>query len=354
MSTAGQPKHFFKAAIVALFLIAVFIVGLEYYWRSRGYELSYNDDKVLWAMERKKVYEPVGGVTVFCGASRIKWDLDIETWENLTGDKAVQLALVGTSPRKVVLDLANDEKFTGNLVIDVTEAIFFPTDTTRTEVFAREAMEYYHNETPAQEVSGEIGFALESRMVLMEEGKFGLNGLTKDLIKNRPGVVTPQKPFYKEDVITTKRRQNLFTSYFLNTPGYAKANVARWEKRRAMMRGRFVIPKGASIDSLCLIYKAAIDKIQARGGKVIFLRLPSNGPQLASETELVPRQQYWERLLQITNVPGIHFADYPATAGMVCKEASHLGIEDAKKYTSFLAQTLRSEFRWKFPIDKKP
>src|SRR5688572_9846988 len=103
MSTAGQPKHFFKAAIVALLLIAVFIVGLEYYWRSRGYELSYNDDKVLWAMERKKVYEPAGGVTVFCGASRIKWDLDIDTWENLTGDKAVQLALVGTSPRKVVL-----------------------------------------------------------------------------------------------------------------------------------------------------------------------------------------------------------------------------------------------------------
>lgn len=36
--------------------------------------------------------------TVFIGSSRIKFDLDIDTWEGITGDHAIQLACVGSTP----------------------------------------------------------------------------------------------------------------------------------------------------------------------------------------------------------------------------------------------------------------
>ena len=91
-----HPKHFLNAAILAFILVLVFVMSWELYWRSRGFGVSYNDDKILWASKRKEIYKPADQATVFIGPSRIKFDLDIPTWEMLTGEKAIQLAIVGS------------------------------------------------------------------------------------------------------------------------------------------------------------------------------------------------------------------------------------------------------------------
>jgi hypothetical protein len=61
---------------------------------------------------------------IFIGSSRIKFDLDIPTWESLNGEKAIQLALVGTSPDYCWKDLANDKNFSSQLVMDVPVLFF--------------------------------------------------------------------------------------------------------------------------------------------------------------------------------------------------------------------------------------
>src|SRR5688572_667485 len=104
-----KSNQFVKAGLLTLALVVAFIICWETYWRSKGFIATYNDDKVLWAHTRKAVYEPINKATVFIGSSRIKFDLDIPEWEKITGEKAVQLALVGTSPRQLLQDLANDE-----------------------------------------------------------------------------------------------------------------------------------------------------------------------------------------------------------------------------------------------------
>ena len=145
MSEGSNKKHYLKAGMSALVLIVVFIAGLEYYWRSKGYQLSYNDDKMLWASERRKVYEQADCSTVFVATSRIKYDTDIETWEKLTGEKAVQLAIVGTPPRKILLDLANDERSAGKVIMDVMEPSLFALDTIRSERLATETASKHHD-----------------------------------------------------------------------------------------------------------------------------------------------------------------------------------------------------------------
>jgi hypothetical protein len=350
-------KHFFKAAIVAIIILASFIAGLEYYWRSKGYQLSYNDDKMFWADVRRKVYEPADRATVFIGSSRMKWDIDTETWEKLTGEKAIQLALVGTSPRKILLDLANDEKFAGKLIMDIMEPLnFVPiADTIMTERFAREALDYYYNETPAQRGSTMLGLALESKFVLLEEGKFGLNQvfIERSQENNRTGVRPTPIPFRKEYVITTSSRQNRFSPVFLDNPQLVEEHKAHWIKD---MWGRrpVIAAKNAGLDSICLIYKNAFEKIKSRGGTVMLIRPPSNGVHLDREVKIFPRKQYWDYLLQYSDIPGIHYADYPATAGMICTEDSHLNPGDAVKYTESLVNTLKSEYGWKFPTSKQP
>lgn len=344
-------KHFLKAAVVALILITCFIAGLEIYLRSKGYEVSYNDDKMLWADVRRKVYEPSDRATVFIGTSRIKWDIDTETWEKLTGEKALQLALVGTSPRKILIDLANDEKFKGKVIMDVMEpSMFVPLrDTMMTERFAREALEYYHNETPAQRASTVLGLALESKFVLLEEGKFGLGQVFTENSQenNRKGVRPPPVPFLSEYVITTASRQNKFTPVFLDNPKLVEIHKAHWIKDMWGMRP-LIAAKNGGFDSICMSYKNAFDKIKARGGTIIMIRPPANGAHLEREIKVFPRNQYWEHMLQYTNTPGIHYADYPATAGMVCTEDSHLNPADAIAYTTSIVNTLKSEYGWKF------
>ena len=103
-----------KAALLMLCIVVISLISWEYFWRHKGYNLGYNDDEGLWMKNRAKVYEPADKATVFIGSSRIKFDLDIPTWEKTTGEKAVQLALHGSCPRLALDNLADDENFKDN------------------------------------------------------------------------------------------------------------------------------------------------------------------------------------------------------------------------------------------------
>jgi len=99
-----SPNNLSKAAILALLLIVVVIGGWEVYLRNKGVTISYDNGKELWADKRAMVYEPSDKTTVFIGSSRIKYDLDIDTWQKITGRHAVQLAIEGSSPMPILTD----------------------------------------------------------------------------------------------------------------------------------------------------------------------------------------------------------------------------------------------------------
>jgi hypothetical protein len=120
-----QPTNLKRAGLFALLLSLIVMVSWEVHLRNNKVAISYDDNEALLADKRALVYEPSDITTVFIGSSRIKYDVDIPTWEALTGTKAVQLANVGSSPRAVLTDLANDPDFKGNLIVDVTEPLFF-------------------------------------------------------------------------------------------------------------------------------------------------------------------------------------------------------------------------------------
>src|SRR5215210_2593526 len=123
-----QKRLFLKAGLLAIILISATFISWEMHLRSQGRGVSYDDGGSLWSDKRKQVYEPIDKATVFIGSSRIKFDLDIPTWQTITGDHAIQLANVGSSPRLMLNDLADDKNFKGKLVVDVTEFLFFGQD----------------------------------------------------------------------------------------------------------------------------------------------------------------------------------------------------------------------------------
>src|SRR5688572_26279223 len=344
-TTAMESNHLIKTSMLSLVIILAFFVGLELYWRGRGFTPTFNDDKVLWATKRKEIYTPQNEATVFIGGSRIKFDLDIPTWEQLTGEKAIQLAIVGTPARAVLNHIANDKNFKGKLIVDVAEGQFFSfVDSVRRDKFAREAIGYFLDETPAQRVSASINFFLESNFVQLEESKFGMNALLAGIgLPNRPGVnVRPSFP--KEFGVSDFNRQTWMTPMFLADSTMLNKQMRFWRM------GMNITPpiKGDTLETFLKQTKKAIDKIRARGGTIIFVRPPSSGKYIENETRAYPRDKYWDRLLQYTNTPGVHFADYPATSSLICPEWSHLTRTDAATYTAELIKILQHEKGWTF------
>ena len=343
-----MKSQLLNASILTLVLVICFGVGFETYWRSRGFIPTYNDDKVLWSTKRKEIYKTADEATVFIGGSRIKFDLDVPTWEKLTGEKGIQLAIVGTPGRLVLRDLANDENFKGKVIIDVAEAQFFSLpDSAQRDRFAREALEYYYDETPAQSASASINYFMESKLVLLEEGKFSLTSLLNKLdITNRPGVSPSPYAFTpREFGVSNFNRQNWLTPMFLADLRLQKKQKAFW----TLGIKRATPIKGDTLHAFLEQTKKAIDKIRARGGVVVFVRPPSDGPYIEMENRLYPRQKYWDYLLKYTNTPGIHYADYPGTANLICAEWSHLTLKDAAAYTTQLVKILQEEKGWTFP-----
>jgi hypothetical protein len=89
----------------------------------------------------------------------------------------------------------------------------------------------------------------------------------------------------------------------------------------------------------------AVEKLRARGGKIVFVRLPVSGGLKQLENQTTPRAKTWEPLLQQTTASGIHFEDYPDLASFTCPEWSHLSAGDSVEFTKRLAPHLRAALK---------
>lgn len=339
-----QPNHFRKAGLFALVLVLSFVVCWEIFLRHKGFTVSYDDGGPLWSNQRAQVYLPPSEATVFIGSSRIKFDLDIPTWENLTGEKAVQLAMVGSSPLPALQNLAEDNNFKGKLVIDVTEGLFFSTSKGNLDM-PEKNIAYYKDQTPAQKASFQLNHLVESQFVFLDKDYLSLNTFLDSLhFKNR-GDIYGGPDFPWEFDLTMFDRQSKMTDRFVrdtNLQNKVKSIWAGFAKRNTSRP-----PTGRKLDSIMQVVKVAVDKIKARGGQVIFVRTPSSGGYWQAEQMGFPRPAYWDRLLAVTQCPGIHFKDYPGIAHFICPEFSHLSPQDAIVFTKHFITILQQK-GWSF------
>lgn len=343
-----EVPNFKKAAILTLVLVSVSITCWEIYLRSR-YPFSFNDDASLWSTKRQIADQPADAATVFIGSSRIKFDLDIPTWENITGEKVVQLSMVGTSPRPFLEDLANDKKFKGKLIIDVTEGSFFNRNRKRVEKTSSEFEEYYKKWTPAQKFSANVNDIVESGFIFLEKNKFSLNALLDDLpVINRKGYIN--RPVFPKGFSMNKSyRQSFMDDEFLKDTSQQKSQQQNWFAIGSISKIHGF--RGDSLETLFKDVKSQIDKIRSRGGLVLFVRTPSTSTYWETEQVAYPRNEYWNQLLTYTNTQGIHFEDYPETVHMKCPEWSHLSPSDAIIYTKALVNEVEG-MGWHF-LNKK-
>jgi hypothetical protein len=346
-----ENKSLLKSAVLTLVIVVAVVAFWEISLRRSGVTLTYDDGPTLWSNKRAMVYEPKDKAVVFIGSSRIKYDLDIPTWDKITGIHAIQLAVEGSSPRPALEDLANDPNFKGRLIVDVTEGLFFSNAPPNNET-PNKYVKYFHDETPAQKASFFLSKPLESQFVFLDTDYFSLNGQLDALeIPSRPGVF--MMPTFPIDFsCTTFDRQEYMTSTFATDANQCKKVMGNWQFFASLSKGAPPMSE-KELNSIFESVKKATDKIKARGGEVLFVRTPSSGPYLQGENGAFPREKYWDKLLTITNCPGIHFLDYPTIDHFVCPEFSHLTRPDAIAFTKHFIEILEKDKGWKLTNTKK-
>lgn len=343
------------SGLLAAVLAVVVIAGWEFRVRSQGYTPALNDTSDRWSLIRSRVGDEPGQ-TVVVGSSRIMFDLDLETYARHFGvTRPLQLAMPGTNPVGLLEHVAAEEDFDGTLILGVAPGLWFVPQGMPVEN-AKQAVGRYDNWSPSQKVGLSLAGLLQRRLAFIEPDDLDLNALLARIdLTDRPGAVPNLPP--------------VLPAYFAGMDEHRQ--VRMWDRcdfgtERAALIQRTWIPlftpppppphlspeefgeimKKNTGDYLERI-RVAVEKVQNRGGKVVFVRPPSTGKVRELENRFSPREQTWDLMLQVTGAPGIHFEDHPSLAKFDCPEWSHLTAADAVEYSKelmpLLAQALEGD-----------
>lgn len=328
----------------ALGATALLTAGWELFWRSKGLVAGdYKNTDALWAEQRRKA---VDDATVIIGSSRILFDIDLDIWEELSGVRPVQLAMEGTSPRIFLKDLANDPAFKGLVIVGVTTVLFFPNEGGLRE----SALKYYHGETPSQRVDHWLSMPLDRYLAFVDDQSRPRRQVQIWPFPLREGM-QPRFDPRKLEIMTADRNTEMWARV-VDDPAYQAEAKAQWEigfKIFAPPPNPDGSPSGPmppeAVSGIIADVKADIDKIRARGGEVVFMRLPYGGGFAPVEDMGFPRAQFWDRLVSETGSAGIAWQDHAALQGYELPEWSHLDPREAERYTRAVVPIFYGEMR---------
>jgi hypothetical protein len=215
---------------------------------------------------------------------------------------------------------------------------------------AEKAVRRSHTQTPAQRVSQYLAMPLEEHVAFLKQEELTLDDLLKRLpIPNRPyAQVPPRLPPYF-GTLDPERRARMIEE--CARPGSELARMIQqiWIPLFTPPPPPTYIPKddfakqmAQAIEQRFRDVAAAVQKLRARGGKIVFVRFPYSGDLKKLEDRETPRAGIWDRVIRDTGAPGIYYEDYPELSSFSCPEWSHLSAGDSVEFSKRLIPHLRS------------
>ena len=344
------PAPWRGITVVITIIVIAATLAWELYARALGYTPTLNDNEDLWVKARRKV-QPESLVII--GDSRAWFDCDLDELQKGLGKRPIQLAMAGSTVLPALTDLAEDKTFHGTIICSVVPHLFFAPPGSPPMERAEKGVKRFHNQTPAQRVSEEFGMRLEEHVAFLKPDDLSLEGLLNQLpIPNRPGAHVPPifPPYFQAE--DRERRARMWEKCAEPGSELAKRIQQIWLPLFSIPPPPSYIPPDVfmakmkeGIQKRFADVTAAVEKIRARGGKIVFVRFPNSGGLKELEDKITPRQQSWDPLLQMTKAPGIYYSDYPELSGFSCPEWSHLTAGDSVEFSKRLVPHLREALK---------
>lgn len=312
-------------ALAAMVLLLLFTSLWE--WKMRTLELVPGDlgeSYDRWAALRRQVDKRNVPVAIV-GDSRILFDSDLDRATQLIGVRPLQLAIAGGSGLPILEDLAGDPRFKGLAIVGMAETAYF--DLQLTGARPQKAIALSRWESPSKRGSFFLQRMLSHGLVMLDDD-YELSTLVFRLDHGwRPGVIDMRNAIWKaqetgadgqtwlwrrleHDRRLSGHMHNVWLHFFPSQP-----------------------LDGRAVDAVMVRTKAAVDKIRARGGDVVFVRPPSAPELRAIEDKHAPRARVWDAILAYTRSNGVHIDDLPAVQNLTLPEGSHLSRACATVFT---------------------
>jgi hypothetical protein len=314
--------------LVSLLTAGLFLGGWEIFWRSREFQPTIQDDWGIWAKVRRKAVVREDKAVILIGASRIQAGVHPDVFEQVTGNRPLVLAIDGSNPIPVLKNLSEDQRITGTILCSFIP-MFLGEDLDDFGI-ARRWIRRYHEQKWSSRLETQLSILVERSFVFRYTG-LQPNQLWENLLERQW-----PRPFYAP---MRPDRYRAMDFSLTDPERILRGRIQREKEFQAkaspLSEERFM-EKVSRIDQM-------VQKIENRGGRVIFLRLPSTGTVRLLEDQTWPRDKYWDVLAANTRAGAIHFEDYPSLSIFDCPDGSHLDVRDAVKFTRSLAEILLEE-----------
>jgi hypothetical protein len=330
--------------VVVLTVIAA-TAAWEFYCRSIGYGPTLNDSMDFWTLTRQRV-QPES--IVIAGDSRGWFDLDLDELQRGLGKRPIQLAMGGSCAYPVLADLVSNENFHGTIILSFVPGLLMAPPGSPPIENATKAVRHSHTQTPAQRMSQYLTMPLEEHVAFLKQEELTLPDLLARLpIPNRAGAIIPPRlpPYF--GTLDRERRARMIEE--CAHPGKLQSTLQQvWLHLFTVPPPPTYIPPQEfgkkmreAAEQRFQDIAAAVHKLQARGGQVVFVRLPHSGALTELEDRQFPRAGIWDRIIKETGAPGIYYSDIPELSGFTCPEWSHLSAGDSVEFSKRLVPHLR-------------
>ena len=327
-STSPGPRGPWARVWLACAVLALLLLtGLELFWRSRGYMAGITANEELWSYHRERL-EGAGLETVaLLGGSRMQVGFRPEAFRTVyPGIETVQLAVAAKSPLATFQDLAADGSFRGVVVCSFPEVTSLPGWAGQEDY-----LRFYRQKWgPGERYSLLLASALQERLVLLQP-RLGGEKLLRQLSEGR----LPPINYYR----TLFDRSRIMKFELLsqkNIAGLVRARIAKARRRLPAEPPASLLEWQAFVDRLSRL----TDQIQARGGRVVFVRFPTRGRFERLTDAYFPRERYWELLASTVGAATLHYGDMPDQEALRLPDQSHLDIPSGRQFTRWIAEEL--------------
>jgi hypothetical protein len=323
-SRRPQVAGWFSWVLTAMLFVALVSTG-ETYWRNQGHRPSVVDDNDLWCVERSKVSDDVKCV-VLLGASRMLQGFDTELFAKRYPDWTIsQLAIWGASPLSTLEHLSQNETFRGTILCSIMMDYEECGDIEE----QREWIEYWnHQRTLNKTINRRLSSLIQSNFSLVRPNLSINNVLTK--LADGEAI----EPYY------------LFTAADRSRGGDYTMIPVQDRINRRIVAAKNKVDRTNPTDQHALWVTQTkpirkwVQRINKRGGKVIFIRFPIAPSLYQFAQKLTPRSQYFDRFGDTVEAHTIHFKDIPAIANIDCPDSSHIDQRDKEPLTAALLDEL--------------
>lgn len=332
------------AAVLLCFTTAV---GMEMRLGALGYQPSARDSLERWQAARARAARLGERGLILVGASRFLLGLDLDVLRRETGLEPVQLALDGSGGEPIFAGLANDPAIRGTVIVEYYDHTVGARGGVAEDMqrrYEKSAGRLRHWKQPAERIETRLTEWLHERLNAYADGANPLSSLRWRILPAAEA---------RQYLVTRPDRSRLADYARVDMPDFYYRRVARTlgedidvtapdiEARLAQRIAALKAEDNAAFLQASREVGRMAEQIRARGGRVIFVAMPSSGMVREIERRRYPRGMFWERFLSEAGVAGIHAATEPGLSGFTCPDGSHLDMRDRAAFSQALSAVLR-------------